>query len=80
MAFVDSAEFGRPKRAHSVDELLSGGGRSWLREVRLGLRRKMVFLDDRAALRLLGFSTVMATGLLAVSLSIAWLIVRVALD
>ena len=78
MAFVDSAEFGRPKRTRSVDDLLLGGGPSWLRELGRTVRRKMVFLDDRAALRLLGFSTVMATGLLAVSLAIAWLIVRVA--
>lgn len=82
MAFVDSADLRlnrRPGPAYSVDHLLMGSRWPRLRALGHAIRSRMVFLDDEAAIRLLGFSAIMATGLLVMSLGIAWLIVHFAL-
>ena len=79
MAIARRADLGfdyRNKHGSVDDQLLANGSQSWSAMLAKELRRRLVFLDDKATMQLLGFSTAMATGLLALSLTIAWLIVQ----
>ena len=76
MALAESSVLDRSKSVPSVDASLATGGPSGLAHVFRGIRGRMEFLDDQAALPLLGFSVAMATGLLGFSMGIAWLIVN----
>ncbi len=79
MAFVGSAQldlYHRRRRHQKIEPLAAEGSWPGLKNLAGDLRTRMVFLDDKIAMRLLGFATIMASGLMIFSLAIAWLIVR----
>ena len=79
MAIARRADVGfdyRNKQGSVDDQLLANGERSWSTMLMKEMRQRLVFLDDKATMQLLGFSTIMASGLLVFSLTIAWLIVQ----
>lgn len=79
MAIARRADLGfdyRNKQGSVDDQLLASGAQSWRDLLMKPIRRRLVFLDDKATMQLLGFSTIMASGLLVFSLTIAWLIVQ----